>query len=306
MGNLTPVAVSSKRELCADVSGAASEDLAASASRVDRWVLVEYRGLWDRDVLGGSLLSAPLKEHLREQLARLGHSRLLFVKRPERRSHTRRMLYVGSCRPGEERFFALEFDHHDDLLGYDFAAALMDGGTPGVPVEHPLFVVCTHGKRDRCCAKYGRPLYDQLKGKVDPEWVWQSTHVGGDRFAGNVVVLPEGLFFGRVGEEDLDPILDEYLEGRINSERYRGRSAYTFAVQAAELAVRERTGLTGIHDVELVDVAREGEGRWLVRLRAEGHEHEAEAWVERGEEPVYLTCGAVTPQRPRRYRARLR
>ena len=306
MGSLPAVAVRAKRELCADVSGAADEDLAATASRVDRWVLVEYRGLWDRDVLGGSLLSQPLKEHLRDQLRRLGHSRLLFVKRPERRSYKRRMLYVGSCRPREERFYALEFDHHDDLVGYDFASALLDGEAPGVPVEHPLFVVCTHGKRDRCCAKYGRPLYDQLKGKVDPEWVWQSTHVGGDRFAGNVVVLPEGLYFGRVGEEDLDSILDDYFDGRVNLERYRGRSAYTFAVQAAELAVREKTGLAGVNDVELVKVVRKDEDRWLVTLRTEGSKHVAEAWAEQAAEPVYLTCGSVTPQRPRRFRARLR
>ena len=288
------------------MSSGAHEDLAATASRVDRWVLIEYRGLWDRDVLGGSLLSQPLKEHLRDQLRKLGHSRLLFVKRPERRSHKRRMLYVGSCRPGEERFYGLEFDHHDDLVGYDFASALLDGSTPGVPVEHPLFVVCTHGKRDRCCAKYGRPLYDRLKSKVDPEWVWQSTHVGGDRFAGNVVVLPEGLFFGRVGEQDLDPILDDYFDGRIHLERYRGRSAYTFGVQAAELAVREETGLTGVHDVEFLRASREGDDRWLVTLRAAGREYAAEAWAELGEDPVYMTCSSVTPQRPRRFRARLR
>jgi hypothetical protein len=305
VGSLPAVAVRAKRELCSDASGAADEGLVATASRVDRWVLVEYRGLWDRDVLGGSLLSEPLKAHLRDQLAKLGHSRLLFIKRPERRSYKRRMLYMGSCRPGDERFHELEFDRHDDLLDYDFAAALRDGGTPGVPVDHPLFVVCTHGKRDRCCAKYGRPLYDQLKVKVDPEWVWQATHIGGDRFAGNVVVLPEGLYFGRVGEEDIDPILDDYFDGRINLERYRGRSAYTFAVQAAEHAVREKTGLAGIHDVELVRVAREDD-RWVVSLRAGRRKFEAEAWVELGEEPVYLTCGSVTPQRPRRVRAQLR
>ena len=106
--------------------------------------------------------------------------------------------------------------------------------------------------------------------------------------------------------KDLDPILDDYFEGRINLERFRGRSAYTFPVQAAELAVRERTGLEGIHDVELVHVSREDEDRWLVTLRAAGQEFAAEAWAERGEEPVYLTCNSVTPQRPRRFRARLR
>jgi hypothetical protein len=306
VGSLPSVAVRAKKELCADVSGASSEGLAATASRIDRWVLVEYRGLWDRDVLGGSVLSAALKEHLRDQLARLGHSRLLFIKRPERRSYKRRMLYFGTSRPGEERFYALEFDHHDDLVDYDFAAALRDGGTPGVPVEHPLLVVCTHGKRDRCCAKYGRPLYDGLKKKVDPEWVWQSTHVGGDRFAGNVVLLPQGLFFGRVGEDDLDPILDDYFAGLVNLERYRGRSAYTFPVQAAELAVRKKTGLTGIDDVELLDVASEGEEKWLVSLRAGGRDYEADAWSELGAEALYMTCGSLTPRRPRRFHARLR
>jgi hypothetical protein len=296
--------VSVKRALCADVSEQASEPLAATASRVDRWLLVEYRGLWDRDVLGGSLLSAELKEHLRDQLAQLGHARLLFIKRPERRSHARRMLYVGSSRPGEERLFALEFDHHDDLLGYDFAGALLDGGTPGVPVEHPIFVVCTHGKRDRCCAKYGRPLYDSLKRKVDPAWVWQSTHVGGDRFAGNVVVLPEGLYFGRLDDPDLDPLLDEYFDRRIYLDRYRGRSAHTFAVQAAERALREAEGLRDIDAVTLESVESRGDG-WTVTLRANGTSRSVDVESELAE-PVYLTCSAVTPQRPRRYSARLR
>ena len=98
----------------------------------------------------------------------------------------------------------------------------------------------------------------------------------------------------------------DYFDGRIYLERYRGRSAYTFAVQAAEMAVRQKTGLTGVNDVELVRVSRESEDRWLVTLRANGREFAAEAWAEYGEEAVYLTCGSVTPQRPRRFRARLR
>jgi hypothetical protein len=299
------VAVSVKRGLCADVSEDASESLAATASRVDRWLLVEYRGLWDRDVLGGSLLSAPLKEHLRDQLARLGHARLLFVKRPERRSHARRMLFLGSCRPGEESLYALEFEAHDDLLEYDFAAALLNGGAPGLPLDHPLFVVCTHGKRDRCCAKYGRPLYDSLKGKVDPAWVWQSTHVGGDRFAGNVVVLPEGLYYGRVDDDDLDPLVGSYFGGRIHLDLYRGRSAYTFVVQAAEQALREETGLTGIADVSLERVEHRGEG-WRVILRAERRLRSVDVESELAEESFYLTCDSLVPRRPRRFTAQVR
>ena len=290
-----------KRALCADLSDESSESLAASASRIDHWILVEYRGLWDRDVLGGSLLSPELKAHLRRQLRALGEARLLFVKKPERRSYGRRQLFFGTSKPGAERFFQLEFDRHDDLVDLDFAAALSGEGTPGLPVEHPLFVVCTHGKRDRCCAKYGRPLYDALRREAESGWVWQSTHLGGDRFAGNVVVLPQGLYFGRVGREDVRPLLDEHAEGNLLLERYRGRSAYSFAVQAAEHAVRVEAELLGIDDLELLG-AEGKDGGWLVRFRdLEGAVHELEVGEERGGEPVYLTCGSVTPQHARRH-----
>jgi hypothetical protein len=291
------------RAFCANVSSASSEPLAATASRVDHWILVEYRGLWDRDVLGGSLLSEELKRHLREQLRRLGRARLLFVKQPERRAARRRRLFFGSSVPGRERFFELELDRHDDLIALDFAAALSGGETPGVPVQHPLFVVCTHGKRDRCCAKYGRPLYDAMRREAEADWVWQSTHVGGDRFAGNVVCLPEGLYFGRVGVEDVRPLLARYADGRLHLERYRGRAAYGFPVQAAEEAVRVEAGLDGIDDLQLIASAREDDG-WRVRFGApDDVVYEADVVEERGEEAVYLTCGSVTPQHARRYSA---
>jgi hypothetical protein len=242
-----------RRALCANVSNENAESLAATASRIDHWILVEYRGLWDRDVLGGSLLSPELKAHLRRQLRALGDARLLFVKKPERRSYGRRQLFFGTSMPGKERFFQLEFDRHDDLVELDFAAALSGEETPGLPVEHPLFVVCTHGKRDRCCAKYGRPLYDALRREATSGWVWQSTHVGGDRFAGNLVCLPQGLYFGRVGAGDVWPLLDELLDGRIYLGCYRGRSCYPFAVQAAERAVREARAVTDVDGVRFVD-----------------------------------------------------
>jgi hypothetical protein len=289
-----------RRALCADVSSASTESLAATASRVDHWILVEYRGLWSRDVLGDSLLSAELKAHLRDQLARLPHSRLLFVKKPERRPDPRRTLFFGSSRQGEERFYRVEFERHEDLLSLDLVTALRDSGVPGVPVDHPLFVVCTHGKRDRCCAKYGHQLYERLCAETESTWVWQATHVGGDRFAGNVVCLPEGLYFGRVGEDDVAPLLSSYLDGEIDLDRYRGRSTYTFAVQAAERVVRETTGLNGIDDVSLGGVRASG-GGWTVEIVTADAVHEVDVVSELSEEPVFLTCSAATPQRARRF-----
>jgi hypothetical protein len=291
----------SRRAFCANVSNESAEPLAATASRIDHWILVEYRGAWNRQVLGGSLLAPELKAHVRAQLRALGKARLLFVKKPERRGYARRQLFYGCSKPGEERFFALEFDRHDDLLGLDLAAALAGKDVIGAPVEHPLFVVCTHGKRDRCCAKYGQPLYDELRDEGDSDWVWQSTHVGGDRFAGNVVVLPHGLYYGRVAPGDVRGLLAAQASGRLWLEGYRGRSAYPFAVQAAEQALRVEEGLIGLDDVAVLGWEANGDG-WHVRLQdAAGAVHEVDVAEERAEDAVYLTCGSAARQHACRF-----
>jgi hypothetical protein len=172
-----------------------------------------------------------------------------------------------------------------------------------MPVDHPLMVVCTHGKRDRCCAKNGRPLYDALRHETESSWVWQSTHVGGDRFAGNVVMLPQALYYGRVEPGGVPALLEAHMSGRIEMEHYRGRAAYTFPLQAAEHAIRESEGLDGIGDLELVGADTLDDG-WRVRFRTQAAAViEADVVSELSEEPVHLTCGAAEPQRACHYTA---
>jgi hypothetical protein len=291
------------RVFCAEASRAREEPLSATASRIDHWLLVEYRGGWRRDVLGGSLLSPELKTHLREQLAALEHARLLFVRKPERRADSGRRAFLVRSVPGDERLFGLEVDHQEDLRQVDLAAALTAG--TGTPVAGALFVVCTHGKRDPCCARYGRPLYDALLGRTEPDRVWQSTHVGGDRFAGNVVLLPHGLYYGRVGPGDVDTLLAAHAAGRLDLEGYRGRSTYTFSVQAAEQAIRESTGLLGVDDLRFLGAEQAGGGESVVRFEApDGTTHEADVIATFDDEPAYLTCGSAEPRRARRCRVR--
>jgi (2Fe-2S) ferredoxin len=169
----------------------------------------------------------------------------------------------------------------------------------GAPVGHPLLLVCTHGKHDRCCARYGRPLYTALCEQADDEWVWQSSHVGGDRFAGNVVVLPQGLYYGRVEPADAWALLEEHAAGRIHLERYRGRSCYRFREQAAERVVREHARALGIDDLTLLASERD-----RVTFRADDRVFELA--VEETSGPLtYLTCSSESLRNPRHYAARI-
>jgi hypothetical protein len=280
-----------RRPYCADLSRENDEPLAATASRIDHWFLIEYRGLWTREALPGSGLSDQVKAHLREQAAAVPHARLLFIRRPDRRGRPEFVAFAATSIPGQERLTRIEVQGYEDLRDLELGA--------GEPAGHPLYLVCTHGKHDPCCARYGRPLYEALRDELDPEWVWQVTHVGGDRFAGNLVCLPEGLFYGRVDRESAGSVLDEHLAGRLELGRYRGRSCYPFPVQAAERHVRETTGLTGIDDLALHSLSQRN-GSWEVSFIAAGQAHSVRVEPEAGDLTL-LTCNAKTPKRPGRF-----
>jgi hypothetical protein len=284
-----------RRALCADVSRENSEPLAATASRIDYWLLVEYHGRWDRQPLPTARLDEEVKTHLRRELRRLAPARLLFVKQRERRSREVIRVYHGSTFEREARFFRRDLGSYDELLEVEL------GATADEPLSHPLFVVCTHGKRDRCCAVYGRPLYEAMRAEVEADWLWEATHVGGDRFAANLVVFPHGLYFGRVEPGDVSPLVAASLAGRIPLANYRGRCCYSFAEQAAERSLREELGLEGIEDLTLDHVERQSDS-CTVAFRTQAGEVDEKTVIAEEGEPAYLTCDAEEPRRPRHYR----
>jgi hypothetical protein len=281
------------RPFCSEISRENDEPLGGTASRIDHWLLVEYRGLWSHDALVGSGLSDQVKARLRELTAARSRTRLLLIRRPDRRHHRGFAVYVADSRQGEERLAGLEIREHDELRQID-------------PFEHaeaidqPLFLVCTHGKHDRCCARYGRPLWDAASEQLDETSAWQCTHVGGDRFAGNLVALPHGVYYGRVDRGDVSSVLDHHFSGQLALDHYRGRSCWPFGVQAAERRVRAEEGLTGLLDVSLAGTTREAENRWTVRFDSRVGPREVEVVEELGELTL-LTCGSPVARRPRRY-----
>lgn len=280
------------KPLCAETSLAHAEPLGATASRVDSWILVEYRGLWAHDAVDGSTLSDELKAFLRAERRRLSHARILFVRTGERRRRDGLLAFLAHATGVGGELRRLELDCHDDLIGLDLQTA-------GEPVGHPLFLVCTHGKHDRCCAKYGRPLYDAVREQVEEGWVWQSTHVGGDRFAGNLVALPDGAYYGRVEPSEAWAVIEASLAGRVHLPCYRGRSLHGFAAQAAELGVREETGLLELSAVRVRSIDRAGDG-WRAEVEAGGTVYDVEVRREEGE-ATHLTCSTAALKRPSRY-----
>ncbi len=129
------------------------------------------------------------------------------------------------------------------------------GHVPGPgPDSERRYLVCTNGARDPCCAIRGPAVALALE-RARPGQVFECSHLGGHRFAANVLVLPDGLCFGRLDPRAAVALADELEAGRLPLDHLRGRTAYDSEQQAAEIAARRALGLTGLGDLRLVEVS---------------------------------------------------
>jgi hypothetical protein len=162
--------------------------------------------------------------------------------------------------------------------------------------------VCTNGRHDQCCANLGRPVIRALDAAGTPD-VWESSHIGGDRFAANIVCLPSGVYFGRVPPEGAAALLAGLASGLVDLDHYRGRSCYPPLVQAAEAYARAHHGERRLDAVVLAGVVRHGDDEATATFTidgvAEGGVPVRVRRVRLG--PQHLTCTDHGTSQPWRY-----
>jgi len=254
---------------CSVRSKEAPEETFGTASTGDAWLLLEYARPWGAKAFRESTLPKAVKVYLSGLLKSVPRSRVLLIKQT-RTIKGPLTLFVARSRESSSSILKYEFLEYEQLLDLDLASALAGGSPSGTtPWEEPLFLVCTHGKRDKCCAKFGIPIYKTIQTLVGESSVWQCSHVGGDRFAANVICFPDGIFYGHVTEETAKLIVKEYDERRIVLTNFRGRSCYSFPVQAAEFFARRETGFRRIGDLKFLTYDPLKPNEWRVRFFSE-------------------------------------
>jgi len=245
---------------CADAAAIAGDLPVATAPPADHWLLVEHDGPWGRHALTDSDI-APAAVAGLATWADLHRARVVLVRRPgaaPRHEAAGRWCRVDS-RPGAESVRWGTFDRDEDLL--DVLADPHDGE----PSTEPVYLVCTHGRHDTCCAIRGRPVAEALAGAF-PGRTWECSHIGGDRFAANVVLLPHGLFYGQVPPSDAVRLATAYDDGTLDVDRLRGRSALPAPAQAAQHHARLATGDDGVDSLPVLACEPVGDGAWRVLL----------------------------------------
>jgi hypothetical protein len=283
---------------CATLSRALTEPLYGTASVVRGWVLLEQPGPWGREAVTESRLEPTLAAEL-DRAATAAHLRLLLIRRPGRGASKPHECFVAHTGPGGRWLERRRLDDPAELLELDMAAVVA-GERPGFgePVTEPVYLVCTNGRHDRCCATYGRPAALALAASHG-DLIWESSHVGGDRFAGNLVCLPGGHYFGRVGPAEAARVVDRHLAGAIDLGHYRGCCVDPPVVQAAEWFARTATGLAGVDDLAVAGRDRLAGGAHAVRFRRPGGgELRVLLRATRDAEPRPLTCHSARPEPP--------
>jgi Sucrase/ferredoxin-like len=259
---------------CAVLLRGAGTNPIGTATAMDGWLLIEHQGPWPADVVDRVLAGAlsPARRRELNELRAAKTIRPLLVRRPGRNQRGEGVrVMVGAAGPDRPWLEALDLDEVRQLDRLDLRAALAAGTAGGRLAQGPLFLVCTHGAKDMCCAVEGRPIAAALAGR-HPGRVWEATHLGGDRWAANLLTVPAGYLHGHVDAEQAGRVADAALAGMVELERLRGRTVLPPWAQAAEVAVRRKTGRLGVDDVAVAWHEGAGDDEYEVGVVA-GPEH---------------------------------
>lgn len=245
---------------CSAAAAEIGEEPEATAPHAVAWLGLVVAGAWARDA------TALLPARLRDALVDVPGVRAV-VLRPAGVAPTDVGLLLAGTVPGSSwlrHVAADEVDSALDTLVADSAAQLRSMGQGrevrlGRPRRSAAVLVCTNGTRDACCARLGRPavaamtagvgqpLPGRLRQRPTPADVWESSHLGGHRFAPTAAVLPAGMLYGGLGSDPaaLVAAVADVIAGRTVLDGYRGRSTYPVHAQAAEAAVRRHLAVVG-------------------------------------------------------------
>lgn len=284
---------------CATAARERGDDPAGTASTVRAFLLIEHDGSWGVNALRDARLPAGFGRALARRCADAGVRPLLIRRGGQQRvqagPHTGIRVFAAHADPSRPRLETVLLPDVRALLDTDITMLRQVGSLGWEPIDEPLFAVCTHGKHDVCCAVRGRPTAAALL-EVEPRHGWEVSHLGGDRFAPNLLVLPHGLYYGRVEPADVAELTATHRRGELDLDLIRGRSSWPMPVQYAEIALRRHLEVTGLDAVRLVGVQRADAATHVVAFEVTGRgEHTVEVATTRSQ-PHRLTCGAAFAQ----------
>jgi hypothetical protein len=291
---------------CSERSRCRGEGTFGSVGRQDVALLIEYPWPFGRSWVGCDRLPEAFKERILEDRRRCRETgvglrlSVLVLRQRSRPSSGGIAFWIAVPDACDPVLYEFRLNSYEELIAFDIPGVVARAPAYDRYIRtEPLFIACTNGRKDPCCATYGMRAYKALVQQVG-HLAWQSTHVGGCRFAGNVACFPHGIYYGHVDPDDVTAIVEEYRRQRLYLEKYRGRLGLSLEADVAEYFLRLQTGVRELAQFRLVDVQHETEERWRARFasRTTGELHRVEVTRMQADYEDYLSCQAIEQRRP--------
>jgi hypothetical protein len=247
-------------ERCALRAQLRGDPMLGTAFPAARLLLVEQPGAWGSRGLRSSRFGLADADALEAAAAAHG-IRVQAIRRPGRtpRGASRHWALVDT-RDGSESLRWGRYAEPAELIELPF------DGAPGSADPEALYLVCAHSRHDTCCALRGRPVAASLAA-VRPGRVWETSHLGGDRFAANVLVLPAGLLYGRLLPFAAAEFVAAADAGEVVGALLRGRIGLPPAAQAALAFAHEQLAVRARADLRVTGITNQPNGSAVIRLR---------------------------------------
>ena len=251
---------------CSALSIEVNEQLYGTAPLTEVWIALEYPFPFGGKALEESTIPDAVRAYLIKIQKSFPATRLLLIRQEKPNPEMRAFVGLSSILP--PRLYEFHLSNYEELLKLDFAS-LLSGQVEwsGNFRDKPLFLVCTNGKRDPCCVQWGYPVYSAM-AKQAADLVWQTSHLGGHRFAANVICLPHGIYYGRVRPEQATSLMSDYQNSRLSPQNYRGRAQYASEVQAAEYYLLAKTSNLDVDGFQLRHSRQITPNRWEVTFNS--------------------------------------
>jgi hypothetical protein len=232
---------------CADYSRQIGEPLIGTISQAHYYFALETREAFGTKALPESTINPLVFEHL----ARFQPGNTILIRQPGHRPASQGFAFFAA-NTLTQRIYELTLQQPEDLLNISLDALL--AGSLTAPRPHPLYFICTNGRRDVCCARYGSAFYEALSA-LEGDAVWQCSHIGGHRFAATGLVFPIGAAYGMLDPQDALTLAQHAKNNTLWPEKLRGRLQFAEPEQAAEYFLRQHLACSAADNVELAEAS---------------------------------------------------
>lgn len=248
---------------CAIANQQANEDIIGTAGHYQTYVLVECRGPWPAKVFNSKLIPPALRQYIKA--AKAARSvQFLAIDRglsPSAAASTSVTLLVYERTVPSAAPYSNQTHTHEAVSGYrghefqldnltqvvDCLASHWEGERIGLSITQKDLLICTHGMRDKCCARFGQPFFREAthsarEGNLLNARVWKVSHIGGHRFAPTAISLPDGRYYGRLTLSRLQSIITRSGSIEDLHSAYRGWGLLPAPLQVLERQLLLQTG----------------------------------------------------------------